>query len=64
MPTDEAERYRQAAENTLGQLDWCIRYLRRIHRERIAAQLAKNTAYIRRSLLRQAERPSRSQTPR
>lgn len=36
MARDQVERYRQAAEDALGQLDWCIRYLRRIHKERIS----------------------------
>ncbi len=59
---DEAERYRQAAEDALGQLDWCIGYLHGIRKERIAAHLAKNRAYIRRSLLREAQEPLPSDT--
>ena len=50
MADERAERYRLAAENAVGQLEWCIDYFRRIHRERIAAQLARNTAAIRRGL--------------
>lgn len=61
MAKDEAERYRQAAEDALGQLDWCIGYLHGIHKDRVSAALAKNRAYIRRSLLRRAEEPLPSQ---
>ena len=57
MATNEAQRYRQAAEETLGQLDWCIDYFRRIHKERISAQLARNTAHIR-SLLQEPREPA------
>lgn len=47
---EEAIRYRKAAQLALEQLDWCIDYLRRIHKPRIARQLAKNQAAIRRRL--------------
>ena len=57
MNSDQAERYRQAAENALRQLDWCSDYFRRIHKGRISAQLARNTAHIRRSLLQEAREP-------
>lgn len=62
MAKDQAERYRQAAEDALGQLDWCIGYLHGIRKQRISAQLAKNRAYIRRTLLREAPEPVPSQT--
>lgn len=62
MSTEQAERYRQAAEDALGQLDWCIGYLHGIRKERISAQLAKNRAYIRRELMREAQEPLPSQT--
>ena len=64
MPTQETERYRQAAEDALGQLDWCIGYLHGIRKTAISAQLAKNRAYIRRQLMREAEQPVPSQTTR
>lgn len=64
MATDQAERYRQAAEDALGQLDWCIGYLHGIRKERISAQLAKNRAHIRRELLREAAEPLPSQATR
>jgi hypothetical protein len=57
MSTEERDRYKQAAEDALGQLDWCIGYLHGIHKERLSAQLAKNRAYIRRELMREAKEP-------
>jgi hypothetical protein len=62
MADNQTDRYRQAAEDALGQLDWCIGYLHGIHKERISAQLAKNRAYIRRALMREAQEPLPSQT--
>lgn len=61
MATEEAERYRQAAEDALGQLDWCIGYLHGIRKVGISAQLAKNRAHIKRNLMRKAEEPLPSQ---
>jgi hypothetical protein len=61
MSTEEAERYRQAAEDALGQLDWCIGYLHGIRKRQISAALAKNRAYIRRQLMHEAEEPVPSQ---
>jgi hypothetical protein len=46
----EAERYRAAAEETLNQLDWCIAYLHRIRKPKIAAALARNRSEIRRRM--------------
>jgi hypothetical protein len=43
---DEAARYHRAAELALGQLEWCIDYLRSIQKHRLAKQLAKNHAAI------------------
>ena len=62
MATDETERYRQAAEDALGQLDWCIGYLHGIRKEAISARLAKNRAFIKRELMRQPEEPLPSRT--
>jgi len=62
MASNQTERYRRAAEDALGQLDWCIGYLHGIRKERLSAQLAKNRAYIRRALLREPEEPLPSQT--
>jgi hypothetical protein len=47
---EEAARYRRAAQLALGQLEWCVEYLRRIRKYRLADQLAKNHAAISRRL--------------
>lgn len=54
---DQTERYRRAAEDALQQLDWCIGYLHGIRKQKISVQLARNRAYIRRSLLQEAHEP-------
>ena len=54
---DENDRYRQAAQDALEQLDWCIGYLHGIHKTKISTQLAKNRAYIKKNLLKQAAEP-------
>ena len=51
---DQGERYRDAAEDALQQLDWCIGYLHGIRKGRISRQLARNRAYIRRNLMLEA----------
>jgi hypothetical protein len=61
MATQQTERYRQAAEDALGQLDWCIGYLHGIHKEKISAQLARNRSHIRRELMHEAQEPLPSQ---
>ena len=57
MTNSQTERYRQAAEEALQQLDWCIGYLHGINKGRISRQLARNRAYIRESLLQQEAEP-------
>ena len=57
MARGDDQRYRQAAEDALEQLDWCIGYLSAIRKGRIARQLARNRAYIRRNLMRAAAEP-------
>jgi hypothetical protein len=57
----ETDRYRQAAQDALEQLDWCIGYLHGIHKTKISSQLARNRAHIKRNLLHQAEQPVPSQ---
>ena len=57
MTEDQGERYRQAAEDALQQLDWCIGYLHGIHKGKISRQLARNRAYIRRNLMQEAAEP-------
>jgi hypothetical protein len=56
-PKDEAERYRQAAEDALQQLDWCIGYLHGIRKVGISRALARNRNYIRHALMGRAEEP-------
>jgi O-phosphoseryl-tRNA(Cys) synthetase len=57
MALDETERYRQAAEEALEQLDWCIGYLHGIRKPKISAHLARNRAHIKRNLMREATAP-------
>lgn len=47
---EETARHRRAAQLALDQLQWCIDYLRSIHKPRLARQLAKNHAAIDRKL--------------
>jgi hypothetical protein len=61
MAGDETDRYRQAAQDALEQLDWCIGYLHGIHKTKISSQLAKNRAHIKRNLLQQDVEPVPSQ---
>jgi hypothetical protein len=53
----ETERYRQAAEDALQQLDWCIGYLHGIRKVGISRALAKNRTYIRTQLMKRPEQP-------
>jgi len=57
MTQDRGERYRQAAEDALQQLDWCIGYLHGIRKNSISRQLARNRTFIRRNLMREAAEP-------
>jgi hypothetical protein len=43
----EAERYREAAELALDQLQWCIEYLYRIRKPTLAKGLKANREQIR-----------------
>jgi hypothetical protein len=54
---DEADRYRQAADDALQQLDWAIGYLHGIRKTGISKALAKNRSYIRKRLMGEAEEP-------
>ena len=47
---DEVQRYREAAEETLNQLDWCVGYLYRIRKPEIARVLERNRSSIRRRM--------------
>lgn len=42
----EADQYREAAEQALGQLQWTVTYLYRIHKPELAARLDSNRAHI------------------
>jgi hypothetical protein len=48
---EEVERYRQAAEDALAQLDWCIGYLHGIEKGAIAQGLSRNRGIIRSRLM-------------
>jgi hypothetical protein len=61
MARDETERYRQAAEDALQQLDWCIGYLHGIHKTKISTQLGKNRTHIKRDLMREPTGPTPSE---
>jgi hypothetical protein len=55
--SNEADRYRRAAEDALQQLDWAIGYLHGIRKTDISKALAKNRSYIRRNLMGEADEP-------
>jgi hypothetical protein len=57
----EADRYRQAAEDALQQLDWTIGYLHGIRKVEISRALAQNRSHIRRHLMGEAEEPMPAQ---
>jgi hypothetical protein len=59
---EQIERYRQAAEDALQQLDWAIGYLHGIRKTDVSRALAKNRSYIRRHLLGRDEEAVPSQT--
>jgi hypothetical protein len=52
---DEVDRYRQAAEDALQQLDWTIGYLHGIRKTEISKSLAKNRSYIRKNLMKEPD---------
>ncbi len=54
----EAERYRQAAELALDQLQWCVDYLYRIQKPNLAKGLSANREHILAQLRRIAQRGS------
>jgi hypothetical protein len=55
--SSEADRYKEAATQTLEMLDWCIGYLVGIKKEGIAARLAENRSYIRKNLMDEPAEP-------
>ena len=54
---DETDRYKQAAEDALQQLDWVIGYLHGIRKTQLSAKLAQNRTYIKRNLMKEPTRP-------
>ena len=52
---DEADRYKQAAEDALQQLDWTIGYLHGIRKTEISKALAKNRSFIRKQLMHERD---------
>jgi hypothetical protein len=54
---EELERYREASEDLMQQLDWAIGYLHGIRKSDVSTVLAKNRSYIRRRLLDKPEQP-------
>ena len=54
---ENTARYRQAAEDALQQLDWCIGYLHGIHKTQISRALARNRNHIRSNLMDRSEQP-------
>ena len=52
---EEADRYRQAAEDALQQLDWTIGYLHGIRKTEISRALARNRTFIREQLMHQED---------
>ena len=54
---DETDRYKQAADDALQQLDWAIGYLHGIRKVEISRALARNRSFIRRRLLGESEQP-------
>jgi hypothetical protein len=58
---EELERYRQASEDALQQLDWCIGYIHGSGKRGIARALSHNRAYIRTRLMKRAPQPVPSQ---
>jgi len=57
IPSNETERYRQAATDALEMVDWCIGYLVGTHKDKIASQLAQNRRFIRERLMQEPEEP-------
>jgi hypothetical protein len=56
-PRSEADRYEQAATESLELLDWCIGYFVGSKKGAIAAELASNRRYIKENLMREPEEP-------
>jgi hypothetical protein len=59
---NETERYKQAPEDALQQLDWCIGYLHGIRKSQLSARLAQNRMHIERKLMEEPTSPLPSTT--
>ena len=57
----DVDRYRQAAEDALQQLDWAIGYLHGIRKTEISKALARNRSHIRKNLMGESEQPMPAQ---
>ena len=55
--SSDTDRYKQAAENALEMLDWCIGYLVGSHKDKIASRIAENRRYIKENLMHDPEEP-------
>jgi hypothetical protein len=53
----EAARYKQATNDALQQLDFCIGFFAATNKGKVATQLARNRAYIRTRMLGEDEQP-------
>ena len=53
----EADRYEQAATESLELLDWCIGYFVGSNKGHIASDLASNRRYIKEHLMKEPEEP-------
>ena len=53
ISSNETERYKQAAEDALMQLDWCIGYLHGIRKSHLSARLAQNRMQIKQKLMQE-----------
>jgi len=60
--SDELDRYKQASEDALQQLDWCIGYFHGCGKKGIAKSLSQNRSYIRKSLMNRSDQPVPTQT--
>ena len=58
----ESDRYREAAEEALQHLDWCIGYLHGIRKSQLSARLAENRDWIKKNLMRTPVSPLPSST--
>ncbi len=60
--SSDTERYRQAAEDALQQIDWCIGYLHGIRKTKLSQQLAKNRNFIKSNLMHETTEPLPTET--